>query len=831
MSKMSKVCGAAVFAALTVVGGARAGAQEQEGVRGTVVDQSGGAVVGAQVLAKDPSGTVQQQAMTDANGAFVLPNLANGQYTIEAQKELFDTSRLVVQVNAGMAPSPVRITLMVGVMHEDVVVGAPKVDERPTGQIISSVDRGVIKDVAGFSVAEVIGYSPGVTVQQGNGPRDVLISVRGSNARSTFGLRNIQVFEDGFNVTQPDGLARTDLVDPHAYGRIDVARGPSSSLYGNYAIEGAINFHTRRPEEVNGIEAGEDLGSFGYHNTYLTYGHKASQWEMLAFGSAVTGEGFTAHTSFETYTANVLATYTPSTKNKFVFKFIDNEMYPNLSIRLSLNQFNLNPYQKGCDTLQAAGCASVSVFANGFTGTRVSLSAEQSGAQRHDRRTVIGTRWERLLSDRTTWRTQLVWDVKDIKQPTGATSAVGVTPSFNLLSDVTQKGSLGGRPAVHFIGLSANFLNTNSTTYNVAPGGNATLGALTATTFGHVYNIGMRAREEITLTPKVITSVGLGLERTELTGRNSGYTYSATATPTITRTDAARTFSNVAPEATLVLQPNRAVRVQSRIGSAYGTPQASNLFVTPDGVNGNNTDLKSQKNVGIDTGVDITKGVVTASVAGYYEWYKNELLSQSPGVNLLSYTFNAPRSIHKGLETTADWQVLGAVAPGLRLRFSYTRMSQVYDEYVERLSAGTFSQAFDRAGNQIPGITPNTFLTRMGYDHLSGPLAGLGGHVEYTYRDKTWLDNANLLQAPGYTLVNINVHYDGRQSMRGLRGMHLLFELRNVQNKVWVASAGNLSNSLNATTGEQNGASVLATSGGVYAGAPRSFFTGVRIGF
>jgi iron complex outermembrane recepter protein len=573
---------------------------------GVVVDESGGALTGAQVTAFGSDGVVHGRTVTTDAGSFSLTGLAPGRYSLEISKALFETTRTQVDVTAGAGPSPVRVALTIAGLSENVTVAVPKVDERPTGQILTSIDRSIIKDVTGFSIAEVIGYSPGVTVQQGNGPRDVLISVRGSNTRTTFGLRNIQVFEDGFNVTQPDGLARTDLVDPHAYGGIDVARGPSSSLYGNYAIEGAINFHTRRPEDINGIEVGEDLGSFGYHNTYLTYGHKGDAYEVMAFGSGASGDGFTSHNSFKTVTANVLATYTPSSKNRFVFKFIDNEMYPNLSIRLSLNQFNQNPYQVGCDALAAAGCASVSVFANGAAGAKVNLSAEQAGLQRHDRRTIVGARWEHLLNDRTTWRTQLVWDVKDIKQPTGATDAIGVTPSFNLLSDVTQRGSLFGHAAVHFIGLSANFLNTNSQTFNVAPGGDATVGALTATTVGHVSNFGMRAREELKLAPMVTASFGVGLERTELLGRNTGYAYSASAAPTTTRIDALRDMTNVAPEATLVVQPNKTVRVQARAGSAYGTPQASNLFVTPDGVNGNNTQLKSQTNVGLDTGVDIT---------------------------------------------------------------------------------------------------------------------------------------------------------------------------------------------------------------------------------
>ena len=88
-----------------------------------------------------------------------------------------------------------------------------------------------------FSISDVLAAVPGVTLAQGNGPRDVSISVRGSNARQTYGVRNLVVFEDDFPVTQPDGLARTDLTDPHAYERIDVMQGPSSALYGNYAID------------------------------------------------------------------------------------------------------------------------------------------------------------------------------------------------------------------------------------------------------------------------------------------------------------------------------------------------------------------------------------------------------------------------------------------------------------------------------------------------------------------------------------------------------------------------------------------------------------------
>ena len=177
----------------------------------------------------------------------------------------------------------------------------------PAGQTITSIGEERFKDLPNFSIGDVLRESPGVTIKQGNGPRDVGISIRGSNARNGFGIRNIQVFEDGFPVTQPDGLSRTDLTDPHAYGAIDVYRGPSSAIFGNYATGGAINFRMRRGAEINGIELGSDAGSFGYFNEYALIGDAGADYEYSGFVSHVRGDGFQPNQSFNTTTGNSLA--------------------------------------------------------------------------------------------------------------------------------------------------------------------------------------------------------------------------------------------------------------------------------------------------------------------------------------------------------------------------------------------------------------------------------------------------------------------------------------------------------------------------------------------
>ena len=143
-------------------------------------------------------------------------------------------------------------------------------------QTATAIDMARFENTPVFSVTDILHDVPGVSLKQGNGPRDIGISIRGSNARNGFGIRNIVVLDDGFPVTQPDGLSRSDLIDPHAYAGVDVWRGPSSALFGNYATGGAINFRTWPGRAIDGVEYGIDVGSFNYINNYVIAGRRAT---------------------------------------------------------------------------------------------------------------------------------------------------------------------------------------------------------------------------------------------------------------------------------------------------------------------------------------------------------------------------------------------------------------------------------------------------------------------------------------------------------------------------------------------------------------------------
>ena len=95
------------------------------------------------------------------------------------------------------------------------------------------------------------------------------------------------------------------------------------------------------------------------------------------------------------------------------------------------------------------------------------------------------------------------------------------------------------------------------------------------------------------------------------------------------------------------------------------------------------------------------------------------------------------------------------------------------------------------------------------------------------------MENANLLKAPGYELVNLNAHYNKELTSDYFRSASIFFEIKNVLNTTYAASANNITDSISAVTGAQNPGSTLATTGtgSIYAGAPRTFVGGVKFAF
>jgi hypothetical protein len=100
---------------------------------GVVVDEVGGAIVGARVTTRDANGAVVQTTRADAAGAFSLSGLVPGTYSVLVEMNLFSPITLRVTVPDSGSVSALRAVLKAGGFAESVVVTARRVETRLSG--------------------------------------------------------------------------------------------------------------------------------------------------------------------------------------------------------------------------------------------------------------------------------------------------------------------------------------------------------------------------------------------------------------------------------------------------------------------------------------------------------------------------------------------------------------------------------------------------------------------------------------------------------------------------------------------------------------------------
>ena len=98
-------------------------------------------------------------------------------------------------------------------------------------------------------------------------------------------MRDVKFYEDGIGQTQSDGLSRLDIHDPWFMESTEVVRGASSSMYGNYALGGAVHFKTRRGKDINGVETFVTGGSYGYQKYAIAIGKEYTNLDASLFAS------------------------------------------------------------------------------------------------------------------------------------------------------------------------------------------------------------------------------------------------------------------------------------------------------------------------------------------------------------------------------------------------------------------------------------------------------------------------------------------------------------------------------------------------------------------
>ena len=166
-----------------------------------------------------------------------------------------------------------------------------KVTEAPSSVSIVTADEikkfgyrtlaDILRSVRGFYISYDRNYSY-VGVRGFSRPGDynsrILLLIDGHRL-------NDNVFDSALVGTE--GVIDVDLID-----RVEIIRGPSSSLYGSNAFFAVVNIISKRGRDLQGAEVSGEVGSFETYKGRLSYGRKFSNGvEGLLSGSYYTSEG------------------------------------------------------------------------------------------------------------------------------------------------------------------------------------------------------------------------------------------------------------------------------------------------------------------------------------------------------------------------------------------------------------------------------------------------------------------------------------------------------------------------------------------------------------
>jgi outer membrane receptor protein involved in Fe transport len=148
---------------------------------------------------------------------------------------------------------------------ETIVVTAQKREQNPIQVPISlTAYSGKFLDKLGIQTLDKLSlYVPGLTVQN-QSVNDAGFVIRGltSDTGAASDEARVSVFQDGVSISQSRG-AFVELFD---IKRIEVAKGPQSTLFGRGALIGAINIVQNKAEPDGFAWSGRaEVGDYGYH--------------------------------------------------------------------------------------------------------------------------------------------------------------------------------------------------------------------------------------------------------------------------------------------------------------------------------------------------------------------------------------------------------------------------------------------------------------------------------------------------------------------------------------------------------------------------------------
>jgi iron complex outermembrane receptor protein len=628
-----------------------------------------------------------------------------------------------------------------------------RIEERAGG--VGIVDGESYRSGRVSTLTDALGLAPGVFVQSRFGAEEARVSIRGSGLQRTFHGRGLRVLQDGAPINLADGGFDMQSLEPLAARYIEVYRGANALEYGAATLGGAINFVSPTGHDLGATQARIELGSFGYQRSQASLGAAGEQLDGVMSLSSFVQDGFREHAEQETYRAfgNLGWRASEALENRLYLAHVRTRSA--LPGALTFAQFAADPAQANPGNIALDQ-------RRDFELSRLSgmLAWQPSDGQRlqfsafYSDKQLDHPIFQVLLQDSRDRGLDLRW---------------------------RMEGTLAGRPNVLVAGLSYSRGDTRDDRFRNVGGAR---GARTAQSDQMADNRELYIENQWQFAERFTLATGVQALRAR---RDLRDLFRAGG---IDRSFATR-YSGSSPKLGLRYAASAGTTLFANLSDSREPPSFGELAGGP-GI----TQVDQQRGRTLELGLRHRSDILEIDAAAYRARLRDELLALTDAAGNPLGTINADRTIHQGLELGVAWQF----AETLRLDANY-----LYNDF-------RFDNDAVFGNNDLAGVPPQLLRAQLRW--TPSPRFSLTPGLEWSPQ-RSFIDHANTLAAPGYTVFHLRAGFDLGASWR------LFADLRNLTDRSYVATTGVVANAAG-----RDGAYLLPGDGrGVFVGLqwrPRS---------
>jgi iron complex outermembrane receptor protein len=631
---------------------------------------------------------------------------------------------------------------------EVVVVTASRIDiplmESPgatTVVVKEDIEKTESKTIAADEALKLV---PGVKVDnQADGER-VHLSIRGEGILTERGVRRIMVLLDGLPLNDPTGQA-PDLfdVDWDTVHRVEVLRGPASSLYGAGAAGGVINIETRNGGAVKAEgEAAVHVGSYGFEKYFAEADGSSDTMTYRVSASRMFDDGYRVHTASDATNVYAKLGWTPGGKGHLTAILSGTEYFNENAEGLNAQQVAEDPQQPNPDA----------VTKNEYQNTRrttIGLTGDFSLTQHQD---LSFAAYSRLTAWRESVPSSVIYRTYDnpgaLLQYKLRTGAGGIKNEFSAGTDLAWQ-SVGEQKLPNPLNLDPEILALLPTDLEASQRG-----------------IGVYVLDRIELGD----GWGLvgGLRRDSFSNE---YDNRLDVDPVIALPDYDKTTGRIA----VTWNPLEHHGFYANWGQGFTPPTTEELINDPLGFGGFNDHLVPSTSTGEELGARGALGKRGSyDVAVFHLATDNDFgRYRVPGRTLETFYYNAGSSRRYGLETSVAWYPMKDLATQLAYTYSDFKYTDVISPPIP-LPRTTYHDTW------LPNIPQHQGYLDVEYRGVPGFT--FGASLEALSR--AYVDPSNTSWSWGYGLVHLRASY---RWQAGSSGGDISLVVRNATDREYIA--------------------------------------------